>query len=112
MGYELNIIRKSNWADNKEESNITLDEWLSYGRYDPGLKLNEKEDIGFFEWIAYPESDAIGFPWFSYNKGYIYTKNPNFLIIQKLLTIAQALNAKVFGEGGEEYDERFFDSFT
>jgi hypothetical protein len=110
MGYDLNIIRKSNWDDDKEPSNITLDEWLSYGRSDAELRVNKKEGEGFFEWIAYPDPDATVLPWFDYYKGYISTKNPNFWIIQKLLTIAGALNAKVLGEEGEEYDQHFLDS--
>jgi hypothetical protein len=112
MGYELNIIRKSNWDDHEEPSNISLDEWLSYASSDPELQRNQKEGEGWFDWIAYPDPDPIGLPWFDYYKGFISTKNPNFWVIQKLLAIAGALNAKVFGEEGEEYDQNFLDSIS
>ena len=107
MSYELNIIRKQNWDDLEEESSITLEEWLDFAKTDNELKSVEKEKPGLFEWTGYPEEDPVGLPSFSYYKGFIYTKNPNIEVIKKMLSIAAALNGRVYAEEGEPFDPSF-----
>ena len=70
MGYDLHIIRKNNWEDFEEESNITLDEWLKYITTDSELELTDGYDIkigeeqyfqnrpGYCEWNAHPKYKA------------------------------------------------------
>lgn len=107
MGYELNIIRKNNWDDPAESSNITLQEWSDYAKQDPELERDVNERDGFYLWKGYPEDQSSGIPWFDYYKGFIASKNPNFVVIQKMISIAEALNAKIYDEEGEPFDYSF-----
>lgn len=118
MGYDLHIVRKNNWDDFDEETNITLNEWLYYVENDGELELTNSNGTtpaeeqsfqnkpGYFEWNAHPvykEKNAR--PWFEYWRGRISTKNPDDQIVLKMLAIAEKLNAKVQGDDGEFYDE-------
>ena len=118
MGYELHIVRKNDWNNLDEESNITLNEWLSYTNNDSELEPTNSGNIkageeqffhnkpGYCEWNAhsiYKETNAR--PWFAYWKGHISTKNPDNETVLKMLTIAEKLNAKVQGDDGEFYEE-------
>jgi hypothetical protein len=120
MGYELHIARKSDW-DTDEDSNISLDEWLSYVHKDEELKLTNgfqmnipnvdtswKERPGFCEWTAHPKANDGILPWFDYWRGSISTKYPDDFTIRKMLEIAQSLNARVQGDDDEFYDQRYF----
>src|SRR4051812_39212729 len=110
MGYELHIIRKTNWEDHEEESVITLDEWFQYVEQDEELERTDfmekrlsdesvirHDTIGFVIWNGYKGStyDAV---WFDYNNGTVYTKNPDDEIVAKLIDMAHALNGKVQGD--------------
>jgi hypothetical protein len=118
MGYDLQISRKNNWADD-EESHITLGEWLDYIKGDNELKLTNGyetkipglatpwiESPGFCEWSAHPNGD--NYVWFDYGHGSISTKNPDDVTILKMMEIAEFLNARVQGDDGEFYDESYF----
>jgi hypothetical protein len=120
MGYELHIVRKSNW-DSDEDSNISLDEWLSYVESDEEITLTNgfqmnilnvdtswKESPGFCSWNAHPNANEGTFPWFDYSDGCISTKYPDDYTIKKMIAIAEVLNAKVQGDDGEIYDENYF----
>ena len=39
MGYELHILRRNDWDNYEEESNISLEEWLAYVQSDSELEL-------------------------------------------------------------------------
>lgn len=118
MGYELHIIRRNDWEDNEEESNITLAEWLDYVKRDGELEPTEgywvkvlgesttQPKPGFCEWTAYSKEQRPGHrPWFDYGSGSISTKYPDAETIRKMIGIAKALNARVQGDDGEFYDE-------
>jgi hypothetical protein len=120
MGYELHIARKSDWEAD-EDSNISLEEWLSYVDKDQELKLTNgfqmnipnvdtswKDSPGFCQWTAHPNANNDTLPWFDYWRGSISTKYPDDFTIKKMVQIAQSLNAKVQGDDGEFYDESYF----
>lgn len=109
MGYELNIVRKKDWSNANEESNVSLEEWLKYAEQDNELTVSAEPNM--FDWTNYPCIQENGIPWFQYSNGYIRTKNPDISVIKKMLTMAQALDAKVQGEEGEFYDENFLEAF-
>jgi hypothetical protein len=111
MSYNLNIIRQDDWSDYDAESTISLDEWIMYAENDPELELdtNQKIFIKCYKWNAYPYSNEIA--WFAYNNGSVFTKNPDFYVIKKMISIASALNGKVRGEEHEFYDEDFLMNF-
>ena len=45
MGYELHIVRRNDWDDYEENSNISLDEWLAYVQLDNELELTNGYQI-------------------------------------------------------------------
>src|SRR5688500_3255378 len=122
MGYELHIIRRDNWDNEEEDSNITLDEWIQFVKTDPELKSTNgcqlkfptveatwKESPGFCLWTAHPEGKPSDTVWFDFGLGIISTKYPDDYTIMKMIQIASALNAKVQGDDGEYYDNSYFD---
>jgi hypothetical protein len=118
MGYELHIVRRTDWEDDEEESAITLDEWLEYIKTDPELELtngyedifnNWQDDPGYCLWLAHPQSDVAVIPWLSYCRGSIDTKYPDNDTIKKMIGISVKLNARVQGDDGEYYDNSYFD---
>jgi hypothetical protein len=118
MGYELHIVRRNNWDDIEEQSNITFAEWIAYVKTDEELELTNGYELtmngeshsqsvpGFCEWTAHSTEKSPGYrPWFDYGFGSISTKNPDFEVLHKMLAIAKALQARVQGDDGEFYDE-------
>jgi hypothetical protein len=122
MGYELHIVRQTDYDDENEESNITLTEWINYVQSDNELTLTNgysfkfpgqpdvgwHESIGFCNWVGHPIENADTVPRFNYNRGVISAKYPDKHTIGKMIKIAQSLNAKVRGDDGEYWDETYF----
>lgn len=110
MGYELHIVRLDNYDDVDEESNISLEEWLAYVEADEELELNlgGQDGPGFCNLLGHPDSLGLDMPWFDFCKGSISAKNPDKYIIEKMLQIADSLNARVRNDDGEYYDETYF----
>jgi len=113
MGYDLHITRSEEWFDENPENPITLDEWYAIIAADPELVLNEKSyragdtdennsmsNKGFTDWIKHPNGELT---WFDYSEGTIYTKNPDYYTIKKMLNFAGQLNAFVIGDDCEKY---------
>ncbi len=110
MGYELNIKRE-------ESQKISKKEWSQYIKTDSqfesieefSAELNEGETLT----ISTPnaglwKSDKGEVPFTFYEKyGEISVKNPDNWIIEKMISIANELNAVVEGEEGERYDENY-----
>lgn len=102
MGYDLHITRKECWAEEEDKRCITSQEWQTYVENDPDVISNPEN----------PQEDnylyiraAGDWPlWFNPRLGNIYTKNPEQDVIEKMLKIAQALNARVQGDDQEFYD--------
>ncbi|MFT3677991.1 MAG: hypothetical protein QM781_19020 [Chitinophagaceae bacterium] len=122
MGYELSIIRKNDYDDENEESNISLDEWERFVESDKELNLTNgynlelpgqlnfgwEQSLGFCEWIGHPRADSGTVPWFDYRSGCISARYPDKYTIGKMIRIAQSLRAKVMGDDGEYWDETYF----
>lgn len=118
MGYDLTITR-CDPEDDQCSANIGLEEWLEYVRSDREFrldgfaeaKLSGKEVLrmeaeGLAVWIKYSGHDEEGNKaWFHYFDGEISVKNPDEEIIQKMCSIAEALQANVYGDDGESYPE-------
>jgi hypothetical protein len=51
MGYEFHIVRRKDWEDFEEDSNISLEEWLAYVQSDNELELTNgyKLEVPGFE---------------------------------------------------------------
>ncbi len=99
MGYDLHITRKEyHWDENGPA--ITSEEWLNVVNEDPELSIDDANGPYFTIWsgkCSYPD------PWFDWDEGNIYTKNPDEPIIAKMLEISKIFNAKVQGDDGEVY---------
>jgi hypothetical protein len=102
MGYYVYITRAKHWLEN-EDCKIPEKTWDDYVDDDPSLwvgpeSMNGDEDVPM--WIDHPRCDEIPI-W--YEAGNICAKNPDRPTIEKLIEIADALNAQVQGEEGEVY---------
>ena len=98
MGYDLYITRRKDWSESGHD--ITAEEWLAYVDKDPELSLSPENGPYFAKWGGKSKYPAPLLDWFG---GNIYTKNPDAALIDKMVTVAQALRAKVQGEEGEIY---------
>lgn len=99
MGYSLYITRGSAWFG--EGPQIPLEEWKRYVDHDTELQFDESPGENFVVWSGPSKHDK---PWLSWQDGYIESKYPDTSLIRKMHAIAQALDAKVLGDDGEEYD--------
>ena len=99
MGYNLHITRAKFYCENYGQW-ISAEEWLRYVEKDPELKLTGYNGVYFALWSGkseYPD------PWLNWFEGNISSKNPDDLLIDKMVEIANNLNAKVQGDDGEVY---------
>lgn len=99
MGYYLYITRREDHGD-EDGPEITAEEWLEYIRDDRELDLAGINGDYFTYWSgpsAHPEA------WFNWMGGDIHAKNPDDAMIEKMVQIANELNAKVQGDDGEIY---------
>jgi hypothetical protein len=97
MGYDLHITRASHWSDN-EKLEITLEEFKQIVEQDPELEA-DKEDHTFINW----RKEGVEASWLWWRDGDIFTKNPDPPTIEKMISIAKKLNARVQGDDGEIY---------
>ena len=105
MGYDLHITRAEHWASS-EENPVTAEGWLAVVRDDPELTLAGYNGPYHALWDGpseYPD------PRFDWSDGSIHTKNPDEPIIEKMISIAERLNAKVQGDDGEAYPSPYED---
>jgi hypothetical protein len=101
MGYDFHITRKDHWADDEGPS-ISLDEWTEYARGDTDINP-DPDNPGPENWIVTGRGGAWPLWW--NDTGEIVTKNPEPPMIEKMITIANALGARVLGDDDEVYGE-------
>src|SRR3954471_234560 len=100
MGYDLHITRRSEWTDD-DGPQITLDEWKAYVASDDEVRPDDENGPTDFLWAAHPQEPRP--LW--WDRGEVYTKNPDEVTIRKLVGIAERLSAAVQGDDGEIYRE-------
>jgi hypothetical protein len=121
MGYDAHITRKKDWSETTGPE-ISLDEWVSYVRGDPEMRLDgfaqiendagevfRHESPGIAVWLSYSGHGINGnMAWFCFDahESGITVKNPDPEILGKMWRIAQSLSAKIQGDDGEAYNER------
>jgi hypothetical protein len=108
MGYDFHITRRNDWSC--EGKDITAEEWLAYVRGDAELTLAATSAWPY--WTVWRGPSKLAEPWLDWSSGQIYTKNPDSLLIDKMISIAEALDARVLGDDGEIYDERASEQFA
>ena len=110
MGYELNIKRED------ESQKISKKEWFQYIKSDLQFEpieefsgeFNESKTTASTPDYGLWKSDKGEVPFSFFEEyGEITVKNPDNLIIEKMISIADELNAIVEGEEGERYDKDF-----
>ena len=114
MGYDVHITRAAHWAKS-QSSPIALEEWLAVVNSDPEMRLDgvaepstpsgtlKYVNSGLAVWTGYSEHGVDGTTiYFDYRLGKIAVKGPNE-ILAKMKQLATRLNARVFGDEGEEY---------
>ena len=118
MGYDIHITRQENWFDEDDTRQISFDEWKNILSNDNEMRLdgfaeatNTKGDTirveskGLSVWTKYSGNGLNGnYAWFDYSRGNIVCKNPDDEIINKMLDMAERLNARVQGDEGEIYE--------
>ncbi len=118
MGYELHIVRNEEWWDEDADGGISFDEWSSLVDADDSMRMDGYAEVtspdgaklrienqGLAVWTGFPGNiDGGNQAWFDFRDGRIVFKNPDQDILQKMLEIAGALNAKIVGDDGEEYN--------
>jgi hypothetical protein len=98
MGYDLHITRRAAWADDDGPA-ITLKEWKAYVKSDDDVQPDADNGPTDFLWTGHPKGPKP--LW--WDRGEVYTKNPDKITISKLVAIAKQLKARVVGDDGEEY---------
>ncbi len=99
MGYDLHITRAKFWSEN-EDCKITPEEWLAIAAQDPELGLERKNGPYSTNWSG---KSVLSEPWLNWSAGNIYTKNPDWALINKMVEIANRLGAVVQSDDGEIY---------
>ncbi|MDI1232990.1 MAG: hypothetical protein PSX81_01775 [bacterium] len=109
MGYEVHVVRRNDFDNYEEESNISIQEWKQLVDTFPELTWEQFEgdtkvlDYEYSYWLAHPEIDESNRPWFQYYKGTICTKWADPACLKLLLMMAEHLNARLVGDEGEQY---------
>ncbi len=116
MGYELSIQRED------ESNKIKVDEWRSYIDSDDDFSHTSKfsADLGNGKILTIPtpnagiwKTDKGAVPFTFYEEyGWVSVKNPDPWIIEKMIQIADNLNAIVKGEEDELYDADYLKNVT
>src|SRR5688572_17075104 len=99
MGYDLHITRKAFWSDENGPA-ISLNDWQDYVESDPEIE-GDPENPGDENYIL--KSHAERWPLWWDRSGEVYTKNPDPIVIAKLVAISKLLGARVVGDDDEEY---------
>ena len=100
MGYELQITR-----DESAEP-ITLAEWPGVVEADPDMRRESAAEAPTSSGTVRYENTGLAQwnrTWFDFRRGRIFVKNPSKEAIAKMKQLATLLDAKVFGDEGEEY---------
>jgi hypothetical protein len=114
MGYDVHITRADDWTES-EAKPIRLEEWLEYVARDPEMRLDgvaeaqlpdgstlRYENAGLAIWTS---GTGEGGNWFDFRRGRVIVKNPDELILAKMVGIAAKLGARVQGDDGELYGD-------
>jgi len=98
MGYDLHITRRKDWTDDGDD--ISHQEWIDYVQSDPELYFRNGTSPFMANWNGPSDLEE---PWLCWSDGQIDTKSPDIRLIEKMIQVAEKLNAKVQGDDGETY---------
>lgn len=104
MGYDAHLTRADNWLDSALTP-IGLDEWVEAGRASDALvELSE---------IEYPTGvpvfllgdDPVSSPALYWRDGEVVVRGADLEHLPSLVTVAEAIEARVVGDDGEVYGD-------
>lgn len=98
MGYELHITRRKDWSDQGDD--ISLEEFVRYMRSDTEFTHPGMGGEAYADWKS-PRTGQIAPLWWS--DGTVVTKNPDAELVDKMVTVATKLQARLQGDDGEIY---------
>ncbi len=99
MGYDLYITRAKHWTDS-EAMPIPAAEWCGLVKSDDDLTITGMQGEYYVVWNGQSNDQE---PWLDWQKGRIFTTNPDEPLIEKMVAIAKILNATVLGQDEEIY---------
>jgi|ERR1035438_9153520 hypothetical protein len=106
MGYDLHVVRTSDWLD-AEKSSITREDVFRLVASDPELEWSKTDNIDMQEkngnTVRFPVISWRAVSCFWWYQDQIICKNPDPAQMAKLIRIADALKAQVIGDDGEKY---------
>lgn len=112
MGYHVAITTEKHGS----ESNIPLDDWLSYVRASSDFEFEtptgSDQASEFTRSIHAARWSGADDAWLGWSHGEIWTKNPPEALIRHMIAIAPKFNARVRGDEGEFYrtaDEVYYE---
>ena len=100
MGHELHATRADHWT-RTAGSEITAAEWKEVVTWDPSLRCDPKNGPHAVHWVSEADTPQGWFDWYD---GVVYTTDPDRASAGKLFELAERMNAKVQGDGGEVYE--------
>lgn len=99
MGYNLRITRRQH-GSNAPLSPITLSEWRELVTSDPEFRCDPSNGDDVALWVGPSALEVAGLFW---HDGEIESKYPDAALIEKMVELAAALDARVVGDDGEVY---------
>lgn len=101
MGYDLHITRQKHWLDDDSGHHIPKETWDALVDSDPDLKA---EQDGCVIWTKFSQNpQSLNRTCLHYDSGNIRAKNPDEVLIGKMLELAEKLGAQVQGDDSECY---------
>lgn len=118
MAYEVYITKKENWFDSDASMSISIEEWSSFVKNDPEMRLDNFSEVGLESGEIFRYDNPGAAVWinprtkegedkvihFDFLSGNISVSSPSEAVIEKMRHIAFKLGAKVQGEEGELYE--------
>lgn len=99
ISYDLHLTRREYWSEEGGEE-ITFEEWISYVRNDVEIQPN-LANPGRENWMLVLATESWPLWW--HHSGEIVTELRGGIVLEKLISVATALNARVVGDDEEIY---------
>jgi len=103
MGYDVHITRAPKWHGENEGHEIPEEEWLAIVESDPELRPATTDDVYYWDGMVVWSGNNYEGAWLTWDRGDIFSKNPNVAMVSKMLELAEKLKARVQGDDWEVY---------
>lgn len=117
MSYNVHVTRKEDWSD-ADGPEITRDEWVTYLTIDKTLELDREraqevdsrvasgaKEPTHVRWKEWPNREkGVREAWMWLENGNIVASDADSSFRIKMFLVADSLNARLMGDGGEVYN--------